>query len=217
MNTQYKYLVFFAALLLILEIPATEDSYSWKDVETENADGTFTLEKYKGNKLLIRSIFKEKNCYSWGCSYGDNALISEEWFDINGNSYLKGSNNDGIGNLQTIDRLVSKNDYRTCTTMKDGEIRILDSTLVDKSSGIQLAFDNSEVAYEGSGMCEYPIYYWLNNQDEISYKFIKFFPCTNNEYFPSLNTGQLSLFQGYSINGSTVDEGDEIELAYCHY
>ena len=64
MNTQYKYLVFFAALLLILEIPATEDSYSWKDVETENADGTFTLEKYKGNKLLIRSIFKEKNCYS---------------------------------------------------------------------------------------------------------------------------------------------------------
>ena len=217
MNTQYKYLVFFAALLLILEIPATEDSYSWKDVETENADGTFTLEKYKGNKLLIKSMFNERDCDSYGCSYRYNALISEEWFDERGASFLKGSKNDEFGNLQIIDRLSEQNDYRSCGTLKEGEIRISDSTIVDKSSGIQLAFENSEVAYEGWGRCEYPIYYWLNDQDEISYKFIEFFPCTNSEYSPILNRGQLTLFQGYSINGSSVDEGDEIELAFCHY
>jgi hypothetical protein len=212
-----KYLFFFTALFFILDIPATEDSYGWKDVETENADGTFALEKYKGNKLFIRSIFKEKDCDSYGCTYRYNSLISEEWFDEKGVSFLKGTKNDEFGNLQTIDRLVPKNDYRTCTTLKEGEVRISDSTLVNKSSGIQLAFDNSEVAYQGSGICEYPIYYWLNSQDEISYKFIAFSPCTSSQYFPILNRGQLTLFQGYSINGSYVDEEEELELAYCHY
>ena len=195
--------------LILIIILCLSFNLSWSQENSnyqkhiENEDGTVSREQYRDGLLELRTNFKSAKFEYDRYSYRDYLVISEEWFDKDGNLFKSASSNDGMGNFDDEFQKYQKKDYLSCNTSSLGEIIISDKKV--NASALQLLFDDAIDHYEGSGVCEVTTYKWSVNEGKHNIEYVGKGGCTNSQYFPIFHDGRLII----------TSEGEEI--AYCHY
>ncbi len=188
--------------LLSFNLVWSQDNKNYQK-HIENDDGTVSLEHYRDGLLELRTNFKSAEFKYDQYWYRDYLVISEEWFDKDGNLFKRASNNDRLGNFDDEFQKYQKKDYLSCNTSSLGEIIISDKKV--NTSSLQLLFDDAIDHYEGSGICEVTTFKWAINDDKHNIKYIGVGGCSSSQYFPIFHDGRLVI----------TSEGEEI--AYCHY
>ena len=197
------------ARLILLIILCLSSNLSWSQENNnyqkhvENNDGTVSMEQYRDGVLELRTKFKSAEFEYDQYWYRDYLVISEEWFDKDGSLFKSASSNDGMGNLNDKFRKYANKDYLSCNTSSLGEIIISEEKI--NTSSLLLLFEDAIERYEGSGICEAPIYKWSINEGKHNIEYVGKGGCSSSQYFPIFDDGRL-------IITSEVEEN-----AYCHY
>lgn len=209
---------FLALLILSISINASIYEYDveYSYVHKINSDGTFTYEISLDNKLLLRTIFSNRELYNGEFSYRDYHAISEEWF-FKDELFKRALITDQLGNIKVVDKKYPDREALSCQQSND-EIIII-SEKPSNSNFKELLLSNAKQEWEGSGVCAYKRYTWLNDED-IGYIYYGKGGCSSSNYFPLANKGKLTSFR---INPEVLESfskgltpNNRIREAFCH-
>lgn len=183
----------------------------WKTVERKNSKREVILEYYKGEKLILKSIFSKKT--EGGYFVWEN-LLREEWFDENEKLLVVASNNNVDKKFKYKDYWYSNESASfDCDTNKIGNI-IVEKAVKQDDIEVFINTKSTKRFCRGTGSCFTCDYYTQYNDFNINYS-----PpnegCFSRHYFPSFHQGTIFISKK-SINEDTSDTlAIAIEKNYC--
>lgn len=208
--------ILLALILITSHIKADLYEIQYDHEHIENSDDTYTYQISLDDKLILRTQFKNKDVYHDSVYYKIYDVISEEWFfkDV---VFKRAALTDEIGNFKIVDKKYPDRQALSCPQSND-ELVIISET-PSKSNHTQLIWSNADVEYEGSGVCAYPRYTWID-EDDIGYIYYGKGRCSSSDYFSLASEGNLFSFRANPETKESLLKGmtpkDRIKKSFCH-